>query len=266
VTPSLRELQRSFAAAVFSDAPAILAQLRDGAFPAARTLQIYRHNVFATLAEALAACYPVTKKLVGEEFFDYLADRYLRQHPPRTGNLHEFGAALADFLAAFPSAQPLVYLPDVARLEWAWQQAYHAPDATSSALAALAAVAPGHYAKIVFHLHPSVRLVASDYPILRIWQVNQADFNGESIVRLNEGAQQLLIVRRGLDIEIEPLGIGEYAMLQAFVAGKTLARANEIALTAEPGFDLDRALRRHVAAGAMIGFTEPKQQQPEDLR
>ena len=260
MTPSLRELQQAFAAAVLDDQPALLAHVRDGIFPAARHVQVYRNNTFANLTDALAACYPVVRRLVGEGFFDYAADGYIRRHPPTSGNLHDFGAELADFLAAFPAAQSLPYLRDVARLEWAWQQVYHAADPAALTPAALADVAPEKYGALVLHLHPSARLLQSPYPCLRIWQVNQPDFDGDTSVDLDQGGDRLLVIRRGLEIEIATLGAADYALLHAFAERRPLREATDAALVAEPGFDLGAALRRHIGAGMITGFsTHPNQ-------
>jgi hypothetical protein len=254
VTPSLRELQQAFAGAVLQDATAVLTHVRDGAFPAARRMQVYRNNTLANLTEALAACYPVVRRLVGNGYFDYAADGYIRRHPPASGNLHDFGAAFADFLAALESTRALPYLADVARLEWAWQRAYHAADACALSGEALAAVKPDKYENLVFRLHPSAQLLDSPFPCLRIWNVNQPDYRGADVVDLNEGAQRLLVIRRRLDIQIEPLGLGEHRLLQAFAAARTLGAANESAAAADPAFDLGTVLNRHVAAGTLVGF------------
>ncbi len=229
--------------------------MRDGAFPATRQFQIYRHNTFANLTDALAACYPIVQRLVGERFFEHAVDGFIRRHPPRSGNLHDFGAEFSDFLAQFTPAQALVYLPDVARLEWRWQLAYHAADATTLALAELATIAPQDYADLIIGLQPSAQLLASRYPVLRIWQVNQPEFRGDAAVNLDEGAQQLLVVRRGLDIEIELLDTGDYALLCAFARAETLGQAHAAALAAQSSFDLASSLAHHVSAGTLVTFT-----------
>jgi hypothetical protein len=254
VTPSLRELQQAFASAVLRDDTAVLAHVREGTFAAQRHLQVYRNNTFANLTDALAACYPVVRRLVGNDYFDFAADGYIRQHPPASGNLHDFGGSFPVYLAALPSAQPLPYLADVARLEWAWQQAYHAADAGKLAADALATVAPERYEDLVFRPHPSVRLLDSPFPCLRIWQANQADHDNHRNVSLDEGAQRLLVIRRGLDIDIDELSVGEYALLQTFAAGRTLGEANARALDADAQFDLGTALNRHVATGTLVSF------------
>ena len=44
-------------------------------------LQIYRNNVFESLAQALAAVYPVVAQLVGETYFRHVARRFISDHP-----------------------------------------------------------------------------------------------------------------------------------------------------------------------------------------
>jgi hypothetical protein len=124
---SLRDLQERFAEAVFNprsyglDLP-----IRENGLNGRRRLRIYCNNVFASLTEALRACYPVVERLVGVGFFAYVANRYIRSHPSTSGDLQEFGSEFPEFLEDFPTTRALVYLSDVARLEWARQYVYHA--------------------------------------------------------------------------------------------------------------------------------------------
>lgn len=255
--PSLPELQRAFADAVYADGDAVARHVRDGRFPAARLLQVYRNNVFESLSGALKAVYPVVERLVGTGFFAYAADGYIRAHPPASGNLHDFGERFAEFLAGFAPAQNLSYLPDLARLEWAWHRAFHAADGAPLPLARLAAVAPADYGALRFRLHPSAQLLASDYPVLRIWQVNQPDYKGDASVDLAEGGVRLLVVRPLQEVEIENLGAGDDALLRAFAAGRDFEQASHAALAAQPDYDMAAALRRHVARGVITGIFSP---------
>ncbi len=254
--PSLPELQRAFAAGVFTDeATAIARHIHDGRFPAARYLQVYRNNVFENLANALKAVYPVVERLVGTGFFGYVADSYIRRHPPASGNLHDFGDSFAEFLASFEPARELAYLPDVARLEWARHRAFHAAEHAALAIERLAAVPPVQYGQLQFRLHPSAQLIASDYPILRIWQVNQLEYTEEATVNLAAGGVRLLVVRHGLEVIIESLSAGDDALLRAFAAGQRFEAASATALVAQPGHDLPAALRRYVAGAVITDFS-----------
>lgn len=254
MTPSLRDLQQAFVAALYEDDAGVIQHVRDGAFSAPRHMQVYRNNVFTTLTESLATVYPVVRQLVGEEFFTFVADRYIRRYPPMSGYLQDFGSVFADFLAAFEPARSLVYLPDVARVEWASQEAFHAADAEPMALESLAAVAPNDYPDLVFHLPPSARLLASDYPVFRIWCANQSENSNDTTIDLDSGGENLLVQRRGIDVEIEPLSAGDYALLNAFVELEPFSIASAAALSMEADFDLTRALQHHVASETLVGF------------
>ena len=91
---------------------AIALPLIKGSEPAARErLAIYRANVAANAVGALAAIYPIIRKLVGAEFFSGIAHAYCAAHPSMSGDLNALGGQLADFLRAFEPAQSLRYLP-----------------------------------------------------------------------------------------------------------------------------------------------------------
>jgi hypothetical protein len=90
-------------------------------------IAIYRRTVFANYRNALAATYPVVKRLVGAPFFNTAVDSYVHAHPSASGDLNVYGDAFGDFLAAYPHAANLPYLPDVARLEWAIDEAESCP-------------------------------------------------------------------------------------------------------------------------------------------
>ncbi|MFH0341998.1 MAG: DUF2063 domain-containing protein [Chromatiales bacterium] len=249
---SLHEIETRFARALFKPGGESGLAIRANGLSAARRLQVYRNNVFAGLTGALRACYPVINRLVGERFFDLAAKHYIRDYPSTSGNLHEFGREYARFIHAFPPAADLVYLFDVARLEWAYQEVFHAPEPGTSGLVELSWVPPDRYGELRFKLHPASRLLVSEYPILHIWQVNQPGCDG--MVDLSEGAVNLLVIRRGLEIRIEALSAGAHALLANLAQGHVMSYAAAHALKVEPELDLPRCLRRHVARRTIVGF------------
>ena len=254
-TPSLRELQTAFADSVFNqDSDSVLHHVARGRFPRKRHLQVYRNNVFASLTAALEAVFPVVARLVGEGFFNYAAHDFIRRHPPRGGNLHDFGVEFPDFLGGFEPAAQLVYLPDTARLEWACHEVYHEAADTPPPRERLTDVPSEEYPALRFSLQRGLRLIASDYPILKIWEINQPDHAGDDRVDLADGAARILVSRHELQIELLTLSAGEYALLAAFQAGSTFADACEGALAAEPDFDLTGTLQRHVRRGTLADF------------
>lgn len=253
----LRELQRGFAAAVLDgrvDDFAARIQVKAG-LDGARRLQIYRNNTVLSLTGALEAVYPVVRRLVGADFFRHAAAQYLAGHPSRSGDLHGFGERMPRFLASFAPVAELPYLADVARLEWAYHQVFHAADHPPLDLAALARVSAERHGELCFQLHPAARLLHSDFPILRIWQNNQDESKGDATVDLSEGGSSLLIVRRAdLDIEFQLLAAGEFALLRALDERCDFATACERAMAAQPTFDLPACFSRHVLRGTFASF------------
>jgi hypothetical protein len=213
-----------------------------GAAPVHGGLQIYRNNVFISLSTALADVYPVTQRLVGEAFFQQLARRFIRGHPARSGNLHNFGREFPAFIAALAEVRDLPYLSDVAMLERAYEEVFHAADADPLDVQRMAQ--RGSLEAQKFALHPAIRLMASRYPVRAIWQANQSADVG--IVDLDAGPDWLLVRRSGLDRRIERLSSGEFALLSALGQGVALEGACAAAAAAEGQVDLGAAMARFV--------------------
>lgn len=253
----LRELQAEFAQAVLDGVQTGFDRyISASGLSGERRLQVYRNNVLLSLTEALKAVYPVIERLVGDGFFRYAAGRYIPRHPSTSGNLHDFGGHFPDFLTTFEPTAELAYLPDMARLEWAYHRAFHAAEHAPLDLAALAAIPPECHGDLKFSLHPAARLLASPFPILRIWQVNQADFRGDPTVDLTEGGIHLLIRRReNLEIDLHPLSPGEFALLQALSEQQNFATACEGALTAQADLDLPSIFSSYIRQGILTTFS-----------
>ncbi len=110
----------------------------------------------------------------------------------------------ADFIHRFEPAAGLPYLPDVARIERAWVEAYHAPDARSLSPAAFARVSAGDLPKLRVALHPSLRVVRSRFPALRIWQANTGGGAPQG-VNLLAGGEDALALRSEAEVALRLL-------------------------------------------------------------
>jgi hypothetical protein len=257
--PSLLELETAFTRAVMErDESGLLAEwlVSGRGLDALERIDVYRNNVFSNYRAALREVYPVVLALLGEPFFNRAADTYTSSHPSRSGDLNDFGGELSDFLAGWPPAASLAYLPDVARLEWAVERVFHAAESPSLDLTALAAVSQEALPELRFVLHPASRIVRSPYPILRIWQVNQAGFNGDQCVNLDAGGDAVLVIRRDATVDLERLSPGASTLLQALAADFTLAQAHARALEADPELDLTALLQHHVLSETLVAFSQ----------
>jgi hypothetical protein len=247
---SLRELQAAIADAVLQSADGPLADLiREDGLAFDRRLQVYRNNTFSSLTAALKDTFPVVCQLVDERFFDYAARDYIAAHPPTAPRLAEYGGDFADFLAGFEPARHLVYLPDVAKLEWAINEAYHAADAPRLDPARIAALPQESYAALRFVAHPSCRLFASAFPIDRIWQAHQPGGDLETRIDLSSGGCRLLIDRNDGGIRFLALDAAGFAFANALLAAATLQEAYEATAVVAAEFNLIGTLGTHLARG-----------------
>ena len=252
---ALRELQRQFVQALFDDAGCVVvSHIEANDVDPDHRLDIYRNNLREGFIKALAIGFPVIERLVGTEYFRQLARQFLRAHPSRAGNLHHIGAPFSGFLREHFAHTEYLYLPDVAALEWAHQQALVAADAAALSIDALREIDPAHYESLRFTLHPACSLVRSPFPIVRIWRANQPDASGAEVIDLHSSGDSVLILRAPESIEFHRLPPDEFALLEAFAEHTTLGTAFERAYAADIAFDLGAALRRFLNLHIFMGL------------
>jgi hypothetical protein len=255
---SLRDLQLRFVAALYDCNDSIVSDhLCDGVPSAAARLGVYRNNLREGFIKTLSLEFPVVEKLVGSEFFRQTALDFQLQHPSQSGDLTHVGLPFAEYLRARFADGDFGWLPDVAALEWALQCVAIAPDSEPVPVARLDEIPPNRYEDLVFDPAPATRLVQSRYPIVRIWQSNQPDAAPENI-QLDAGADHVLVRRRCSDLEFVRLSPADFTFARMLARRTPLGLATDASLAIDPQFDLGRALRALMLAGAFarIGLND----------
>ncbi|HMA48321.1 MAG TPA: DNA-binding domain-containing protein [Magnetospirillaceae bacterium] len=247
----LRELQSRMAALSLGRLePEALAGkvLDDRPIPVAQRLRIYRNNTLLGLTDPLRATFPVVAQLVGEEFFLRMAGDFVRAHPPQRPELLAYGQEFPAFIADYQAAASVPYLADVARLELAWNFAYNAADRDPLPRQALTAFPPEALETLRLTPHPSLRFVASNWPVMAIWQAHQAEDGPDGSVDLEAGGDMLLVYRPRQDTLIRKVGAGAFAFVMALAARQSLAAAVTSALSGDPDFNVAGELSALLAA------------------
>jgi hypothetical protein len=254
--PELRDLQADFALALRNaDRTPVVQRWLAGPPPLAeRRMAIYRANMAAAADKALSAAYPVIRQVVGDEFFHGLAREYQRGTPSASGDLNDFGAAFDAFLAGFEHVQTMPWLPDLARLEWAAHRAYGAADAPAWDPATLADVEPERQSAIRLQWSPGLAVVASPWPLVRVWTIHQPGYAGEFSVAW-DSPETALVARDGFVVGVTACSPADAAFVAASLAGRPLGDAADAALRAHPDFDLGALLARAIGARHVCGFT-----------
>lgn len=261
--------QAGFAAALLDpDHPMPFGLVGPDGKPSARRFNVYRNNVVAGLTATLKDAYPAVARLVGGEFFAAMARTYVAGELPRSPIMLDYGAGFPDFVGSFEPAGSLPYLRDVARIERAWLEAYHAADAQPLDPAALARIAPNDLPYLRLVLHPSLRLVRSPFPALTIWQMS-IEGGTPAPVDLASGGEDTLVLRATAEVKLRALPPGGATFVQALADGRPVLAATTAALSADGRFDLSCALAGLMAAGAFVGavvMVEPRSPDSAGLR
>lgn len=247
------DAQAAFAAAL-TDAqlPAPAGLVVNGASGPQRGFAVHRNNHVVGLIGALQERFPVTLRLVGREFFRAMARTYVAAHRPRSPLLMSYGDDFPDFIARFGPAESVPYLSDVARLEVAWNQAYHAAEAAPLDASALSSVPGESRLEARLSLHPSVRLLRSAWPVAEIWSAHQGP--GEVAPPAEWRPQDVLVVRPDADVQVVALPPGVHAFLHAILERNTVQEAGGLAVQDSADFDLGDSVVMLFRIGAIAAI------------
>ena len=221
-----------------------------------RRFAVYRNNVVTSLVNVLADIFPAVQRIVGERFFRAMARVHVLQSPPTSRLMTEYGREFPAFVSTFEPAREMPYLADVARIERAWLDAYHAADAAPLDPQALAAIAPEALAAQRFVPHPAARVLRSPHAANTVFAMNRS--GGE--VRPVDLArpEDTLVVRPQLDVNAIGLPSGGSAFLIALMEGRTLGEAAgagaQDADRVGEGFDLPANIAGMLEAGVFTSL------------
>ncbi|TDK41001.1 DNA-binding domain-containing protein [Antarcticimicrobium luteum] len=240
--------QTDFRAALLdADRPAPTGLQDAAARPAGRRFDVYRNNVAVSLTEALHDGFPAVASLLGKTNMDGIAGMFLRAHPPASPLLMLYGEAFPDFLAGLEQLSHLGYLADVARLELALRQSYHAADAAPIPPERLGQTAPEALLAARLALAPALRLRRSPWPVFDIWRYATEP----GAPQPQAAAQDVLITRPGYDPAPQPLPPGGAAWIAALQTGQSWGAAEDAARAEAAGFDLTPTLTLLLQGGAI---------------
>ncbi|MBV1874094.1 MAG: DNA-binding domain-containing protein [Gammaproteobacteria bacterium] len=256
----LKALQEAFYEGVFNpkkqNIDKVCAEINPSSSLSSRDLlSIYRGSILGGMTSALAQIYPVCNKLVGSDYFDHMVAGYLQKYPSGSPDLGNYGEHLSHYITSFPVAKELVYLADVALLEWYWHRVLNnggSPEPTIRAISELAHINMTQQANLKFCLIPSLQLLTSPYPVDKIWITNQTDFQGDTTVNLDDGAANLAIWRdNDLNMHVDPLSNHAFLFLEAIKNTCSFGNIAEMDFASS----LEQLLPHYIQTGIITGFT-----------
>lgn len=208
--PSVAAFQDRFGYLLASDAQPSDPSLR-------RALAVHRNTSAKAALGALAANFPVTVRLVGDEAFQACAYDFVRYRPPADPRLCLYGEAFPTQVAAWHAFADYPYLGSVAGLERLMIEALFAADAEPLDAGRLAEGVDG---EMPLCFHPATRIAEFPWPAVSIWQAHQVDGLAD-LTPVDWAAETALITRPGPVVEVRAVD----PATQAFLTAPTLSAA-----------------------------------------
>ena len=252
---SLHNFQKNFSALLFQprdtfkQPPAnITEHFSDNDIDIHEGLEAYHANVLGSLTNAILQSFPLIASITGEDFLRAMAKSFIIKNPPSTACLNTYGDTFDAFIAQYPPARSLPYLPDIARLEIACNAAFYAHDDQPFTAQDMAKVAPDQLEILHLTLRQNVRTITSEY---KLWDIRKLclGVTNDEIQNFNAPkAEHLLISRPQLEVHVRPISLADVTFLSAIQDEETLGQAAAKTLGAHPNYDLQQALARFINA------------------
>lgn len=253
---NLSKLQSAFITELLARSGESILNSTESFFAPVEHLTIYKNNQMIGLTKALMETFHVCYKLVGRRSFEFIARHYIREHPSFTRNLNEYGATFSEFILNFEPAKELIYLSDVAKLEWNIHEVIIGSDDPEFCWQDLSSIPEHQQGSICFYRSDTSRLQASLYPIDLIFATNQSDYTGETLVELNDPVF-LYIGREDYDLKMQRLTEIEWKLLSILNKDHSLAELALENLIIENEIDLSSLLPSLIQRGCISGFVIP---------
>jgi hypothetical protein len=211
-------------------APGALTQViaGDDRLSAEERVDIYANMYFYRLLEVLQEDFPATLVVIGAERFHNLATGYLIEYPPAHFSISYAGNHLADFLRDHPLREEFPFLADLARLERALIEVFHAADATALDADQMRAIPPADWPALNLKLHPASEILDLHWDVAAILQAVE---QGTQPPLPQRADASMLVWRSRNRVYYRAIDSAERDALDAIAKGITFAELCEVIAT-----------------------------------
>ena len=210
-------------------------------------LEIYNRQYWFRVLGALAEDFPALRAVLGGRRFHGLSIAYLEAHPSRSFSLRNLGSKLIEWLSAHPefAGRRHALAVDVARIEWAFVEAFDAADRAPLTPAQIAALDGASRLTLQPHLQLMALNYAADDLVLGLHkrekrQTSEAGVEYESedgeeeadpvkLPKLRRRTTWLAAHRVDLSVYYRRLAREEFLTLDALRQGRPLGEALDAA-------------------------------------
>jgi hypothetical protein len=205
----------------------------DAERPPQNRLEVYANAYFYRILDCLKEDYAALAAVLGEDFFHDTVVAYLLACPPRHPSIRYVGDRMAQFLAEderlAPVRERFPFAADLARLEWALQDAFDAPDALAMAIEDVARLAPEDWAGLLLRPDASVRLLELAWPVATLRKAFERDETVPEATSVKADPETVLVFRRSESVSYRLVDADEADALRAVLHGTQFGHVCEIA-------------------------------------
>lgn len=189
-------------------------------------VDIYREQFFLRHVDVLRDDFRSLAHLLGEDAFGELARAYLAAHPPTSFTLRDLGHAMEPFVMENEPWQNDPLLCDLALAEWAFVEAFDAPEGPALDPRAIASIPEEAWPGVRLVLQPALQRLAMAFPA---HEYRSNVRSGASPERPAERASFVVVYRGPEVLHVLDLDADAYALLDELARGSPLGEACEAA-------------------------------------
>lgn len=190
---SLDEMQQGFMDALQKGPDHLPSDMFSGTFYRAFIgVKAHANTISHARLVALEDTYPKVRERLGDERFNQLSREFVERGDVRQRDINGLGEDFADFIDGEGADRASV---DLARIEWAWLQSYHAAEANALTMQDIAALDEAALMELPLVFHPSVQHIDLGAPLAPELGLEAADA---------DDAVAIAIVRPDSDVLIYP--------------------------------------------------------------
>ncbi|WP_086933404.1 DNA-binding domain-containing protein [Agarilytica rhodophyticola] len=185
---------------------------------------LYVHNSYQTWRNAVASCYPITKKVLGDDGFTNLIAAFVDECPPTSHDLNYYGAGLANFLSHYSAdnSEPILeihpYLRQLCEIEWCIYIRYYYEDDKLMNTEQWQAFASCKSSNIKFSLSKSMGIFNPNWNFSCLFH----SIHSEPQHSLRKSSEYIAVFRNKFKVELAQISKLEYSILQAIFDGMNL--------------------------------------------
>lgn len=198
-------------------------------------LKAHANTISHARLVALEETFPLTRREIGESAFNLTARNFVETIVAKASDNNDIGLHFPEFLDDQACRE-------LAAIEWAWLQSYHAAEAEPLDLDGLGALGEAALLSLPVAAHPAARLVKVSKPIA----ASLEELAGQQL-------HAILCTRPDAKVRLLPLDFVETAMFRAAseknaTLGNLLAKAIELSAETEP----TGPVMKLIGAGALV--------------